>query len=111
MPAAGLVPLVCVDDHQFGELEVVGHAASPFERLIDIIRGAADQYVAPVVLTQLADLALCELQALRCAAHAAVVPQDFAELAMVGIDGALALRSEQLLANADDALFRCPDLR
>ena len=78
---------------------------------------AGTVHVLPVLFAQRANLRDRRLQALGVARHAAVVPHDLAELAMEGIDRALALDGEQLLGpllHAGDSVLdlgvRCVDL-
>ncbi len=103
MAAAGLIAIEGVDAHQLGELEEVRNAAGFFQALIQVIAAAGDVDVLPVLLLQRANLANGGLKTLGGARHAAVVPHNLAQLAVEGIDRALAFDGKQQIDGLLDA--------
>src|ERR1700733_7818099 len=101
--AARFVALQGVDAHQLTKLEEIGHTTGLFEALVQVIAAARNVDVLPELIAESADLAYGLLQSGRSARHAAFVPHDFAEFAMEGVDGALALDGEELVDGLLDA--------
>ena len=94
--AARFVARERVAAHQLAELEEVGDAPGPLERLVELARrrpGTID--VAPELLAQLGDLRQRVAQPARRARHPAAVPQQLAQLAMERVRGLPAARREQ----------------
>ncbi len=78
-------------------------ASGLFEALVQIVGAAENADVLPVFFAQFANLLDGGFQAFGVARHAAVIPDDFAELAVERIDGALPVDREQLLDRLLDA--------
>ena len=95
--AAALAALEGVAAEQLAELQEVRDATRLFERDVERFVFARDVHVLPEILAQRRDLAQRLLQALLGARHAAVVPHDPPELAVVVIHAALALDPEHAL--------------
>jgi hypothetical protein len=92
-----LLALERVAAHQLAELEEVGHAAGLLERWLRS-RPRRDVDVLPELLAQLGDLLRAPSSGpLGVAGHAARVPHDLAELAVEGVDRALALDRQELV--------------
>src|SRR5258707_1070759 len=53
VPTARLFALERVERQQFGELEIVGHAAGVFEALVQVVGGAGHRHVVPELVAQL----------------------------------------------------------
>src|SRR5690606_25979926 len=88
--AAGFLALLGVAAHQHAELEEVVDATGLLERLVDALAVAGDTEVLLEFGVERRDLRERLVEALLCAFHAAVIPDDLAELAMepVGRAGA-----------------------
>src|SRR5918992_2941527 len=104
--AAGLAPVERVDAHQLAELEEVGDPAGPLQGLVHAVGAAEDLDVAPEVLAERPDQVDGLAQAVSGALHAAVLPHDVAELAVVGVDAAGAVGAKELLDLLRDRLLR-----
>ena len=91
MAAAGFVALQGIDAHQLGQFEEVGHAAGLFQALVQILRTAGNVHVPPVLFAQFADLINRRAKPFRRSRHAAVIPDDLAQLPVEGIHGPLAI--------------------
>src|SRR5689334_24789249 len=88
--AARLVAVQCIGAHELRELEEVGDAAGFLERLIELHIAAGHVDVLPDLLTDLRNSRERASQPGGIARHAAILPQQRAELAVEGIDGPLA---------------------
>src|SRR5690606_36167614 len=80
VPSAALAALECVAAHQHAELEEVVHAPCLFERLVDARTVAGDAQILLELLVERRDLSERLLQSFCRALHAAVVPDQLAEL-------------------------------
>src|SRR5688572_1622929 len=94
--AAGLLAGEGVTDHELAQLEEVGHPPGLLEALV---HGpvAEDADVLPELLPQGGDLRQGLLEPRLVAGHAAVVPHDLAELAVVVVDRTGAADREEAL--------------
>ena len=95
--AAALPALERVAAHQHAELEEVVDATGLLERLVDARAVAGDAQVLLELLVQRRQLGQRLLEALLGALHAAVVPDDLAELAVEVVGRARALDVEVAL--------------
>ena len=82
---------------QLGELHEVGDSQGLLQGLVVAGAVAQDLHVLPELLTQRGDLRERLLQSGPVAGHAAVVPHQLAELAVVVVDRVRALHREQLV--------------
>src|SRR5579883_195272 len=89
--AAGFVPLERIQAHQLAQLEEIRHPPGLLERLVQFLARAEHAHFAPELLAQLGNPAQGVFQALRGAAHSAVVPHKLAQLAVERIDRARSL--------------------
>src|SRR5579883_3500415 len=80
--AAGLIAVARINAHELAQLEEVGHTASFFKALVEVVTAAGDVDVLPILFAQSADFLDGGLEAFGGAGHAAVVPHDFAQFAM-----------------------------
>src|SRR4051812_18525039 len=95
--AARLAAFQGVEAEELAELEEVGDAAGLLERLVDLVAVAQDADVLPEFRAELGDLLERGLESLLVAGHAAVGPEDLAQLAVEVIDRPLALDVQELL--------------
>src|SRR6266540_3944148 len=101
----GHVGEALVVHEQVRELQEVRHAARPLERLVELLALAGDPDVAPELLAEGGDPLQGGLQALLVARHAALLPQQLAELAVEGLGRPRSPGREQL---ADAFFDLCP---
>ena len=108
--AAGLLAGEGVADHELAELEEVGDPAGALEALVH--RAVAeDPDVLPELVAQRGDLGQRLLEAGLVAGHAAVVPHDLAELAVVVVDRPGAADRQEPLHLVVDGLLRLGERR
>ena len=81
-------------------------ASGLLERLVELGARAGHGHVPPELLAQLGYLLQGPLEARLVAGHAALLPHDLAQLAVEGVDRALALDREQPLDAAAHGLER-----
>ena len=103
--AAAFLALQGIQAHQLAELEEVGHTARSFEGLVELGAGARDLHFAPELVAELRNLAERFFEAFLVAGHAALGPDDHAELAVEVLGRVLGVGRVHQLA---DALPRRP---
>src|ERR1700730_10374917 len=86
-----------VDTHQFGELEKISHASGALECLIEVLAVAGYADVLPKLFAQFRNFAERFTQSSGVARHATFVPEQCAELAMNGVERALAVYLEEIV--------------
>ena len=84
-----------VPAHQLGKLEEVGDAIRLLERLVELVHPADDAQVVPEFLAEPGDLLERLSQARIRARHAALVPDDPAQLLVKGIGAPLSFHGEE----------------
>ncbi len=84
-----------VEAHQLGELQVVDDPVGLLQGLVELLAGAGDPDPAPELLADPGDAGQGLAQPLLGAGHAAVLPHEFAEFAVEGVGGAVAVDGEQ----------------
>ena len=85
MTAARFLAFQGVPDHGFGELQEIRHPAGPLQGLIEFGAAAGHQDIGVKFLPDFRDPGQGVFQSLPVAGHAAVVPEQTAQLAMVMI--------------------------
>ncbi len=83
-----------VQAHQLGQFEVVDEPVGLLQRLVELLPGAGHLDPAPELLAQPRDPLQRPGQPGRVAGHAALVPEQFAEFAVEGVRGAVAVDRE-----------------
>src|SRR5262245_55943816 len=96
MAAAALGALERVEAQQLAHREVVGHAAGPPERLVQLLLAAEHVDVLPELLAQDRNLLQRRLEPRLVASHPAILPEQLPEVAVEVVDRALTLDAEQL---------------
>ncbi len=84
-----------VEAHQLGELQIVDDAVGLLEGLVELLAGAGDLDAPPELLADGGDAVERLAQALVGAGHAAELPHEFAEFAVEGVGGAVAVDGEE----------------
>ncbi len=83
-----------VQAHQLGQLEVVDQPVGLLQRLVELLPGAGHLDPAPELLPQGRDPLQRAAQPGLVAGHPALVPEQFAELAVEGVGRAVAVHRE-----------------
>src|SRR5690606_24890887 len=106
MTTAGLLTEQGVAAHELAELQEVRDAPRLLEALVQLFAGARHVQVLPELLADPRDLLQRLLEARLVAGHAALVPDELAQLPVEGIRAPLALNGEELV---DARLHRVDD--
>src|SRR3984893_13019872 len=97
MSAACFVAFEGVDTQQLGEREKISHASGALECLIEVLAVAGNADVLPKLFAQFRNFAERFTQSSGVARHATFVPEQCAELAMNGVERALAVYLEEIV--------------
>lgn len=84
-----------VEAHELGEFQVVDDPVRLLQGLVELPAGARDLDPAPELLADLRDAGERGLEARFGPGHPAVLPHEFAEFAVEGVGGAVAVDGEQ----------------
>ena len=66
MATAGFLASFGIEDHQFGKLEEIGHASSPFQALVEIIRFLRGPVRFPRIRCEVPGSSLLPWRVLHC---------------------------------------------
>ncbi len=99
MAAAGFAAVEGVHAQEFGEFEEVSDAAGLFQGLVELLVGTEDAYIFPEFFAKCGNERESFLEAGFIASHTAIVPDNFAEFAVEGVDGALAAAIEKFFCD------------
>ena len=111
--ATGFLAIEGVEAHKFSEFEEVRDATGFFQGLVEFFAGAENANTLPKFFTKRRNQAERLLESSFIARHAAVIPHNFAEFAVEGVDGAIAIAVEQLIRDGGDmgyGFFRSRDV-
>ena len=100
MTATAFAAVKRINAHQFSQFQEVGNTIRFIQLSVYFVNGAGYSHVAPEFLPQFGDSLQRLLQTCFVSRHAAMIPEQLAQLAMERSDGAPALRVEETRCDA-----------